>query len=93
VHRLVPHLAAHGVPGEFVHLLGPTTGIPRLDGGDDSRVQRAAAVLKQAAIRHLVGQGMPERVLTLREELDLVEKLRRLQPGERPSCTAVRSTQ
>jgi hypothetical protein len=45
-------------------------------------VERAPAVLKEAAVRHLVRQGVLERVLEVRKEARLVEKLARLEGRE-----------
>ena len=45
-------------------------------------MQGATALLEQAAVRYLVGQGVLERVLQLREQRRLVHKLGRLELGE-----------
>ena len=48
----------------------------------DLGVQRAPSLLKQAAIRHLMGQGMLEGVFQLGEKARFVEEFGGLQAGE-----------
>ncbi len=81
-HRLLPHLAAHRVVGEPLEVLGQPVGVEMLDGLDHPRVERAAAILEQARVGHLVGEGVPERVLHVREEADLVQELAGLQQAQ-----------
>ena len=78
-HRLLPRLAADGVVREPLDLLGQALGVERLDGLDDPGVQRAPALLEQAAVGDLVGERVLEGVLEIREQARLVEELRR--PG------------
>ena len=66
-HGLVPHLAPEGVVGQPLDLLGEPVGVESLDRLDDPRVEAAPALLEQAAVGHLVGQGVLEGVLELRE--------------------------
>ena len=63
-------LLGHPVPGE------------RLQGLDDAGMQRAPPLLQEAAIGHLVGEGVLEGVLALGEEPRLIEKLGGLQVGQ-----------
>src|SRR5262245_53111256 len=60
-------------------LLQALAGRP-LDRFDDLRVERAAALLQEAAVRDLVRERMLERVLDLGEESRLVQELGGLQP-------------
>src|SRR3954466_2834810 len=48
--RLVPHLAAEGMVGEPLEVLGQAVGVPALDGLHDLSVQRAPALPEQAAV-------------------------------------------
>ncbi len=45
-------------------------------------VEGAPSLLEQTAIGHVVGQGVLERILEVREEPGLVEELRGLQPPD-----------
>ena len=81
-HRLLPQLAPKSVVGEPLDLLREAIGVKRLDSLDDPRVQRAAPLLEQAAVGHLMGERVLERVLEIREEARLVEKLGRLETRE-----------
>ena len=80
--RLVPDFAVEGVVGELLDVLREASRIEVLDGLDDPGMEGAPPLLKQAAVRHLVGQRMLERVFEVGEKLRLVEELRRLQVGE-----------
>ena len=68
--------------GQLLGVLGEPVGIRRLDGFDDPGVQGATAVLKQAAVGHVVGEGVLEGQFRIREEARLVYKLRGLEPSE-----------
>ena len=68
--------------GQPFDLLGQPVGIERLDGLDDAGVQRPPPLLQQAAVGHLVGEGVLEGVFELGEEARLVEELGGLQVGE-----------
>ena len=63
-------------------MLAEAIAVERLDRVDDPRVKRAAALLEQAAVGDLVGEGVLEGVLEIGEEARLVEELGRLQAGE-----------
>ena len=67
---------------ESIDVLGEAVGIERLDGLDDPGVEGAPPVLEQAAVRHLVGQGVLEGVLEVGKEASLVEKLAGLEGRE-----------
>jgi hypothetical protein len=54
----------------------------RLQGLDNTGMQHPPPLLEQAAVGHLMRQGMLERVRALREEARLVEKLGGLQVGK-----------
>ena len=81
--RLLPQLSAQGVVGEPLRLLGDALGREPLDGLGDPGVERALPVVEQPLVGYLVGQGVLERVLEVREEPGLVEELRGLEPGQR----------
>jgi hypothetical protein len=68
--------------GEPLELLGRAVDAEPLHGLDDADVKDTAAILEQGAIRDLVGEGVLEGVLKVREEPDLVQELGSLQPGE-----------
>src|SRR5260370_28227124 len=59
-HRPLSELALERVVREPLGLLTQTIGIAALDRLDDPRVERAAAVVEQAAVRDLVGQRVLE---------------------------------
>ena len=61
--------------GQPLDVLVQAVGVQPLDRLDDPAVQRLAALLEQAAVRDLVGQGVLERVLRLGIEADGVEQL------------------
>ena len=56
-------------------LLGQAVPGERLEGLDDAGVQRPPPLLQQAAVGHLVGEGVLEGVVALGEEARLVEEL------------------
>jgi hypothetical protein len=82
VQRLVPHLATERVVGHLLDVLGEPVGVHALDGADHPAVQRAPALLQQAAVHDLVRERVLERVLEVGEELGLVHELRGLEPAE-----------
>jgi len=53
-------------------------------------MQRAPLIEEQSLIRHFVSECVPERVLEVRKESDLVEELGSLQLSERRSDLALR---
>jgi hypothetical protein len=75
-HRLVPHLAPEGVVAEALDLVGHPVGGEPLQRLEDPDVERPPLVAEQALVRHVVGQGMLEGVLHVREQARLVEKFR-----------------
>ena len=79
---LVPHLAPQGMVGQPFDLLGQPVAGERLEGLDDAGMERAPPLLQQAAVGHLVGEGVLEGVLELGEEARLVEELGRLEVRE-----------
>ena len=80
--RLLPQLAAQGVMGQPLDLLGEPVGREPLDRLDDAGVEGAPPVLEQAPVGHLVRQRVLERVLEVRKEPRLVEELGGLEVGE-----------
>src|SRR5262245_37130728 len=67
---------------QLLGVLGDATGIYLLDGLDEPRMERAAALEEQVAVRDLVRERMLEGALGLREEAGFVEELRRLEPPQ-----------
>ena len=63
---LLPHLAPERVVGQALDVLREPLGVEALDGLDDPGVERAPALLEEAAVGHLVGQGVLEGVLERR---------------------------
>ena len=67
---------------QALDLVAEVVDVELLDRLDDPSVEQAPPLMQEAAVRHLEGEGVLERVLELREETRLVDELRRLQPGE-----------
>ena len=82
VHRLLSQLAPEGVLGESLDVLAEPIPVLRLDRLHDAHVHGAPARLRQTAVGHLVRQRVGEGIFQLREEIGLVQKLRRLQPRQ-----------
>jgi hypothetical protein len=78
----LPELAADRMVGQPLDLLCESIAMDHLDGGHQAGMESAPPLTEQAPIRHLVGEGVLERVLQLREEARFIEELRRLQAGE-----------
>ena len=78
-HGLVPHLAPQGMVRQAFDLLGHPLGRQRLEGLDNARVQPPPPLQQEAAVGHLVRQGMLEGVFRLGEQAGLIEELRRLE--------------
>jgi hypothetical protein len=78
-HGLVPHLAPQGMVRQTFDLLGRPLGREHLEGPDNTRVQHSPPLLQEAAVGHLVRQGMLEGVFLLGEQACLIQKLCRLQ--------------
>ena len=79
---LVPHLAPQGMVRQAFDLLGHPVPSERLQGLDDAGMEHPPPLLQQAAIGHLVRQGVLEGVFVLGEEARLVQELRGLEVGE-----------
>jgi hypothetical protein len=80
--RLVPNLAAEGVVGKQLHVLGEPVSEARFDGPRDLGVERPPPLHKQTAVGDLVGQGMLEGILGFVEEASLVQEFGRSETGE-----------
>jgi hypothetical protein len=61
------------------NLLGQAVGSEVFESLQDARMQPPSPLLEEAAIRHLMGQGVLEGILALWVEARLVQELRRLQ--------------
>jgi hypothetical protein len=59
-------------------VLAQATRIKPFDRFDDSRVERAAPLLQKTPVSHFVSERMFERVFEIREQISLIEELRRL---------------
>ena len=81
----MPGLRFDRVMSEPVDLLVQSIGVEPFDRLHDPGMEGAAAIAEEAAVRHLVCQRMLEGVLEVGEELDLVQKLRGLEPREAAS--------
>src|SRR5215510_724136 len=79
---LLPDLAAEGMVGEPFDPLGQALRSEVLEGLHNARVQGTPTLLQQAAVGHLMGQGVLEGILALGKEARLVEELGSLQVGE-----------
>jgi hypothetical protein len=64
--------------GQPFRLLGQTVGIEPFTGCNNAGVQGTAPLQQETAVGHLVGEGVLEGVLEVREKPGLVEKLGRL---------------
>jgi hypothetical protein len=94
----VPHLASQGMVCQAFDLvrglpscrkalrlrshLGHLLRRKRLKGLDDAHVQEAPPLLDEAAVGHLVREGMLEGIDSLGDKARLVEELARLQVGK-----------
>src|SRR5262245_36381731 len=81
-YRIVPDATAERVVGELFDVLGQTLVVQRRERVGDVTMKRAAALVEEAAVRHVVGQGVPEGVLDVWKELRLVEELAGLEMHE-----------
>jgi hypothetical protein len=81
-HSLVPYLTPQGVVGQAFDLLGQAIGSEAFEGLDNARMQHPPPLQQEAAVCHLVRQGMLERVLDPGKEASLIEELRGLQVSE-----------
>ncbi len=73
--RLVPDLGSREVMREDRVMLGDPVGVQLLDGATDAVVQLLPALPQQRVVRHVLGQGMPERVGRLGNALRLADQL------------------
>jgi hypothetical protein len=87
---LVPDPAAKRVVGESFRVLRRALGTHLLDGRHDACVEGTAALLEQAAVGHVEGQRVLERVLHVGEETGLVHEFGRLQVVQAPAQLIVR---
>ena len=78
--------AAQGMVRQALDVLGQAIRVELFDRSDDAGMERPAALLEQAAVRHVVGQGVLERVLRLREEADCIAAARRPGAGTAAAC-------
>jgi hypothetical protein len=65
--------------GQPFDLLSQALGIQRFEGFDDTGVQGTTPVLQQTPRRHLMREGVLERVHVLGKQAGLVEELCSLQ--------------
>ena len=65
---LVPHLAPQGMVRQPLDLVVHAVPRQRLQGFDNTGVQRAPPLLQQTPIRDLMGEGVLEGVGGLREQ-------------------------
>src|SRR5205807_8527654 len=72
-------LAVEGVVSEQFDVLGKAVRVETLDGLHDPHVESAPPLLKEALVRHLMREGMLERVRESGEETSLVEEFARLE--------------
>jgi len=89
-HGLVPSLAAEGVMGQTVDVLGEAVRIEPFDRIDDAGVESATLILEKARIRNLVCERMLEAVLEVGEERRFVQELAALEPTEPTAQVGVR---
>src|SRR5262249_14162116 len=77
--RLPVRRAPAGVRGEPLALLPEPVGVQLFYGIHDARVDVAAALVEHPSVGDVVGEGVLEGVLQVREELRRVEKFSSLQ--------------
>ena len=82
VHDLGPDLAPQGMVRQPFDLLGHLVPSTCLNNLDQARVQSPPPLLQEAAVGHLMRQGMLEGVLRVRVQTRLIEKLGGLQMCE-----------
>ena len=70
--------------GEPVDVLDQPVRVECFEARDDGRVKGALLIPPEAAVGHLMGQGVLERVREVRDEASLVDELRRLEPLDGP---------
>ncbi|HSE94534.1 MAG TPA: hypothetical protein VLD61_01500, partial [Methylomirabilota bacterium] len=77
-----PRLTPEGVVSELFDVLCQPFGMEPLDGFYDLAIESAPPVVEEAPVGHVMGQGVLEGVLEVREEPRLVEELGGLEGGE-----------
>ena len=81
-HRFVPDLAAPSMVRQAFDLLSHPVRYERLKGLDNARVEPPPPLQQEAAVRHLVRQGVREGELALGKQAGLIQEFGRLQVGE-----------
>ena len=81
--RTRPHLALQVVPGQGLVELGEALGVQILDDLTSAAVQRAAVLLEQALVRHVVRERVLEQIGQLGERALLVDELHGAELAER----------
>src|SRR5712691_1875821 len=76
---LGPHFAPQGMVGQAFDLLGYLVPVDRFEALDNPGVEHPSPLQQEAAVGHLVRQGMLEGIVALREQPRLIEKLGGLQ--------------
>src|SRR5262249_14369056 len=82
VHCLLLQLGPDRVMGEPLDLLAEPVGVQLFYGVHDARVDVATALVEHPSVGDVVGEGVLEGVLQVREELRRVEKFSSLQVVE-----------
>src|SRR5262245_65204560 len=70
--RLVPHLAPQGMVCQVLDLLGQAVGTEMFESLHNAGMQRPPALVENAAVGHLVGEGVLEGIFSLGKELRLI---------------------
>src|SRR5262249_50201438 len=78
----LPPLDPEGMMTQTVGVFAEPIGIQALDAVHDFAMEATPPVVEQAAVGDLVGEGMLERVLEIREEMRLIEELGGLEMTE-----------
>src|SRR5712691_3447716 len=81
----LPDLAPEGVVAQPLDVFGQPPGMQGFDGLHDPAVEDPAPLLQEAPVRHLVREGMLERVFEIGEQARLVEELGGLQVCKAPA--------
>ena len=76
---LVPHFAPQSMVRQGLDLLGQAIPSERFQACDNASMQHPPPLQQQAAICHLVGEGVLKGVLALGKEPRLVQELGRLE--------------
>src|SRR5215471_4445302 len=81
--RLLPPLTLEGMVRQAFDLGGEAVGGEPFDDLNNPGMEGTPSLVEETAIGYLLRQRMLKRVFQLRKEARLIEKLRRLQMGER----------